>query len=204
MPIRRRLIRRHLLLEHGLSRQRNIGQRSAATVAIPHRGGNSHLLKTRNVGHDGVRIAKAISPPVDDGCDIHTTRCNPREAACFTFGYNSSVFAQRVHDVCESLMRMDRAGSKCSVIALDGTGPLAAAALAIAPEKLDGAAIDTHGFRFGKVLDLQSPDFQPAAAKYGDVPGTVTLAKANAAHLLVLGEGESNADPVGWLLDNAK
>jgi hypothetical protein len=129
---------------------------------------------------------------------------NPREAACFTFGYNPAVFAQRVQDVCESLQRMDRGGTKCSVIALDSTGPLAAAALAIAPEKLDAAAIDTHGFRFGKVLDLQSPDFQPAAAKYGDVPGTVTLAKANAAHLLVLGEGESNTDPVGWLLDATK
>ena len=141
-----------------------------------------------------------------DGQPLKETRrvANPREAACFTFGYNSSVFAQRVHDVCESLMRMDRAGTKCSVIALDGTGPLAAAALAVTPEKVDGAAIDTHGFRFGKVLDLQSPEFQPAAAKYGDVPGTVTLAKANAAHLLVLGEGESNADPVGWLLEAAK
>ena len=139
-----------------------------------------------------------------DGKPLQETRrvANPREAACFTFGYNSSVFAKRVHDVCESLIRMARGkdATECNVIALDGTGPLAAAALAVMPEKIDRAVVNTNGFRFGKVLDLQSPDFLPAAAKYGDLPGAITLAKQNAPHLLVLGEGESNADPVGWLL----
>jgi hypothetical protein len=50
------------------------------------------------------------------------------------------------------------------------------------------------------VVDLQSPNFLPAAAKYGDLPGAITLAKKNTAKVLVLGEGESSADPVGWLL----
>jgi hypothetical protein len=88
------------------------------------------------------------------------------------------------------------------VIALDSTGPIAAAALAVTPDKVENAVINTGGFRFGKVLDLQSPEFLPAAAKYGDLPGAITLAKQHAAKLLVLGEGEGNADPVEWLLSH--
>jgi len=139
-----------------------------------------------------------------DGQPITQTRRvnNPREAACFTFGYNSALFAQRVHDICETLTRMGmtKAGTQRNVIALDSTGPLAVAALAVMPDGVEDAVINTGGFRFGKVLDLQSPEFQPAAAKYGDLPGAITLAKRNAGKVLVLGEGENNSDPVGWLL----
>jgi hypothetical protein len=68
------------------------------------------------------------------------------------------------------------------------------------PEQIESAVVNTGGFRFGKVLDLWSPGFLPAAAKYGDLPGAITLAKRNAAKLLVLGEGETKGDPVDWLL----
>jgi dienelactone hydrolase len=129
---------------------------------------------------------------------------NPREAACFTFGYNPSVFAQRVHDVCAVLAFYppEEAASKNprTVVALDGTGPIAAAALIVLPSKIEGAVIQTGGFRFGGVLDLQSPSFLPAGAKYGDLPGALRLARAKTDRLLVLGEGEENKDPVGWLL----
>ena len=129
---------------------------------------------------------------------------NPREAGCFTFGYNSALFAQRVHDICATLTRMGmtKAATQRNIIALDNTGPLVAAALAVLPDKVQDAVINTNGFRFGKVLDLQSPEFLPAAAKYGDLPGAITLAKRNAATMLVLGEGESNGDPVGWVLEH--
>lgn len=141
-----------------------------------------------------------------DGQPITQTRRvkNPREAACFTFGYNSALFAQRVQDICETLTRMGltKATTQRNVIALDGTGPLAAAALAVMGDKVEDAVVNTGGFRFGKVLDLWSPGFLPAAAKYGDLPGAITLAKQHAAKVLVLGEGESNGDPVGWVLSN--
>jgi hypothetical protein len=97
-------------------------------------------------------------------------------------------------------MGMTKAVTQRNVIALDSTGPLVVAALAVMPDGVQDAVINTGGFRFGKVLDLQSPEFLPAAAKYGDLPGAITLAKRNAGKVLVLGEGESNSDPVGWLL----
>ncbi|HYR58094.1 MAG TPA: alpha/beta hydrolase family protein [Chthoniobacteraceae bacterium] len=141
-----------------------------------------------------------------DGTPVTQTRRtkNPREAACFTFGYNRALFAQRVQDICECVARMNltKEPARCTIVALDGTGPLAAVALAVQPE-IAKAAINTGGFRFGNVLDLQSPDFLPAAAKYGDIPGALELAAPRP--LYVLGEPGSapDASPAGaidWLL----
>lgn len=131
---------------------------------------------------------------------------NPREAAAFTFGYNHSVFAERVRDIC-AMLRMNPPGAAPlprSVVALDNTGPLAAVALAVLSDKTDSAIVNTNGFRFGNVLDLQSPGFLPAAGKYGDLPGALALAGHNATRLLVLGEGVQNLDPSAWLLEKAR
>jgi dienelactone hydrolase len=142
-----------------------------------------------------------------DGQPLTQTRRtkNPREAASYTFGYNPAVFAQRVRDLCAVLtFRMKGAGNtqdvNRSIVALDGTGPIAAVALAVVPAKIASAVVQTGGFRFGSVLDLQSPSFLPAAAKYGDLPGAITLARHQAGRMLVLGEGENNADPIAWLI----
>ena len=144
-----------------------------------------------------------------DGQPIAETRRtkNPREAAAFTFGYNSALFAQRVHDVCQTLSQMGltKAPTQRAIVALDGTGPLAAVALAVLSDKIESAIVNTGGFRFGGVLDLRSPNFLPAGAKYGDLPGAVALARQNTGRLLVLGEGaDAPKDPVSWLLEGAR
>lgn len=135
-----------------------------------------------------------------DGKPITQTRRtkNPREAGCFTFGYNYALFAQRVQDVCEAAARL----RGCTIVALDRTGPLAAVALAVQPE-IDKAALNTGGFRFGEVLDLQAPEFLPAAAKYGDLPGALSL--AGSRPIYVVGEksslaGASPSGAIDWLL----
>ena len=38
------------------------------------------------------------------------------------------------------------------------------------------AAIDTRGFRFGKLTDYRDANFLPGGAKYGDLPGMLSLA----------------------------
>ena len=146
-----------------------------------------------------------------DGQPLTVTRRtkNPREAACFTFGYNSAVFAQRVQDVCAVLGHRVPTGGGAAplprrVIALDDTGPIGLVALAVLPAKIDGAVIRTGGFRFSSVLDLQSPNFLPAGAKYGDLPLVIDLAQPQTAHLRILGEGDADGDPIGWLLGAAK
>ena len=116
---------------------------------------------------------------------------NPREFGGFTFGYNHSLFAQRVQDIL-TLVKFARShtAKDCTLYlaGLGGAGPLAAAAVAQAHELLDGAVVDTGGFRFGKVLDLQDVNFLPGGAAYGDLPGMIALAAP--LKLWLAGEGD--------------
>ena len=120
---------------------------------------------------------------------------NPREFAGYTFGYNHALFAQRTHDVLSivSLLRKTKPGSQPSVktAAVAGwgdAGPIVAAARAVAGEAIDRAAVDTGGFRFGKLLDYRHPMFLPGGAKYLDLPGMIALAAPQP--LWLAGEGK--------------
>jgi dienelactone hydrolase len=107
---------------------------------------------------------------------------NPRECPAYTFGYNHSLFAQRAHDVLTILKflrsaKIDSHPSPSS-IGLAGfgkTGPIVAAARAVAGNAIDVAAIDTGGFRFARLLDYRDPQFLPGGAKYFDLPGFLAL-----------------------------
>jgi dienelactone hydrolase len=122
---------------------------------------------------------------------------NPRGAACYTFGYNPSLFARRVHDVLTTVAFVrshDYTPKRVDLVALDGTGPIAAAARAQARDAIDRAVIDTSGFRFGEVDDLWSVNFLPGGAKYDDLPGM--LAVAAPSELLLAGEKRAGASLV--------
>lgn len=119
---------------------------------------------------------------------------NPREFAGYTFGYNHALFAQRTHDVLSivNLLRNGKLGSQSNpktvaIAGWGGAGPIAAAARALAGSAINLAAVDTGGFRFGKLLDYRDPMFLPGGAKYLDLPGMIAL---GAPHPLWLaGEG---------------
>ena len=120
---------------------------------------------------------------------------NPREFAGYAFGYNHALFAQRTHDVLSivSLLRTAKSDSQSTVktVAIagwDDAGPIAAAARAVAGEAIDRAAVDTGGFRFGKLLDYRHPMFLPGGAKYLDLPGMIALAAPQP--LWLAGEGQ--------------
>ncbi len=132
---------------------------------------------------------------------------NPREFAGYTYGYNSALFAQRAHDVLTltTFLRNTKVGthpspkSVCLAAFGEQTGPIAVAARAVAGEAIDRAAVDTHGFRFGKVLDYRDPMFLPGGAKYLDLPGMITV--QGTALCWVRGEGKDPESPaVEWLL----
>lgn len=117
---------------------------------------------------------------------------NPREAPCYTYGFNHSVFARRVHDILTTVAYVKHHGLSPSEVVVAGfegeAGPLVAAARAQARGEIDRIAIDTHGFRFIDVNDWQSPNFLPGGAKYFDLPGM--LAVAAPAKAWIAGEGE--------------
>jgi len=118
---------------------------------------------------------------------------NSREFAGYTFGYNHSLFAQRVHDVLRIVsfvQNHERKPESISLVALDGTGPIAVAAASIAPKgTITKLAVNTSGLRFGKLLDYRDPNFLPGGAKYGDLPAMLALAAP--AKLLLYGEAET-------------
>jgi dienelactone hydrolase len=106
---------------------------------------------------------------------------NPRESAAYTFGYNPAVFTHRVHDVLTAVQYIrghEKPSSQVSLVALDATAPIAAAARAHSGKMVDRVALHLGEFRFGRVLDLQSPDFLPGGAKYGDVEGLISLGES--------------------------
>jgi hypothetical protein len=122
---------------------------------------------------------------------------NPRESAAYTHGYNSSLFAQRAHDLL-TLARFARERSgirQVDLLGLGELGPVAAAARALAGGEIARAAVFTGGFRFASLLDYRDPRFLPGGAKYLDVPGLLAL---SAPHpLWVAGEPEGEAIAAG-------
>jgi hypothetical protein len=114
--------------------------------------------------------------------------------AGYTFGYNDSLFAQRVHDVLSVVSFVKHYETKPERIHLAGFGPMgvvAAAAATQAGDALDRLAIDTGRFRFAKLTAINDPMFFPGAVKYGDVPALVQLAAARDVWLA--GEDDTTA-----------
>ncbi len=120
---------------------------------------------------------------------------NNREAAAFTLGYNSSIFASRVQDVLRlvSFVRHhERTPKSIELVGIEGAGHWVSAARAVCDGVVTRAVVDSKGFRFGQVKTIRHPDLLPGGAKYGDLPGM--LAAAASGKLLLAGEtGESRA-----------
>jgi hypothetical protein len=104
---------------------------------------------------------------------------NQREFAGYTYGYNYSLLAERAHDVLTMISFVknnDHKPKSVELVALDGTAPIAIAAAARCGGAVDRLAVDTRGFRFGKLTDYLDASFLPGGAKYGDIPGILSLA----------------------------
>jgi len=119
---------------------------------------------------------------------------NSREAAAYTMCYNHALFAHRVHDLLTVISWAhddEHQTKRLHLVGVNGAGPIAAAARAIAGDAIDKAAIDTGGFRFANLTSYRDVNFLPGAVKYGDLPALLALSAPN--KLWVTGEkGETN------------
>ncbi len=118
---------------------------------------------------------------------------NPREFAGYTFTYNETLFARRVHDVLTLITYVkddEHAPKRVNLCGFNGAGPIVAAARAICGADVDRAAVDNAGFRFTNLKSYRDPLFLPGAVKYGDVPALLAL---SAPHPLWVG-GEESTD----------
>ncbi len=122
---------------------------------------------------------------------------NPREFAGYTWGYNHSLFARRVHDVMRAITFIgnhEYQPKRVVLAALDQTGPIAAASRALLPPAaVHSAAIDTHGFRFAQVNRLSDPAFLPGGAKLGDLPSMLAIAAPGRLWLAGETDGDGQA-----------
>jgi hypothetical protein len=123
-----------------------------------------------------------------DGKPLKKARLVPGEEnkfiAAFTFGYNPTVFAQRVQDVTtiisyfnepDAILGGQQSNNQLCLAGLNGAGHWAAAASALAGDAIDRTAIDTNGFRFANVSGIDDPNFLPGAVKYFDLSGVLSL-----------------------------
>lgn len=126
---------------------------------------------------------------------------NPREFAGYTFGYNHTLFAQRVHDILNLVAAEKAKGAKkIHLIGTHGAGPWAAAAAAVADDFDGKLFVDTDGFRFADLKSYRDPQFLPGAVKYGDLPGLLALIKHSNADLKTSADAGVTNETVEWLL----
>lgn len=105
-----------------------------------------------------------------------------RQFAGYTYCYNDTVFARRVHDILTvtAWVNGDEHSPKAlHAVGVNGGGPLLAAARAIAGSEFSKAAVDTKGFRFGTLKTWKHAGFLPGAVKYGDLPTLLSLSAPN-------------------------
>jgi dienelactone hydrolase len=98
--------------------------------------------------------------------------------AGFTFGYNRSLLAQRVHDVLNLLAFFTTTNvNSVSLIGWEEFGPIAVLAVAATQGKLNlrKVAVDLNQFRFENITKTDDPMMLPGAVKYGGLPAFLAM-----------------------------
>ncbi len=98
-----------------------------------------------------------------------------RKAACYTFGFNPPLIAQRVHDVMSlvEFLRHEQHKRKVECIHLVAIGEQAGAIGLLARfalgDRIEKAAVNINGFNFKYVDRLDHPMFLPGILRYGGI-----------------------------------
>ena len=107
---------------------------------------------------------------------------NPRQFAGYSFAYNHTLFARRVHDVLTVLAWVRGFESEkpehIRVEAAGNIAPVAVAALAVDGKGVKEAAVNAGTFSFADLKSYRDPNFLPGAVKYGDLKSLRRLAAA--------------------------
>jgi dienelactone hydrolase len=106
----------------------------------------------------------------------------PREVnknyAGFTFGYNRSLLAERVHDILTAVAFAKNHDKVKTVhlIGLEKAGPWVLLARGLCGDSVTRTAADFNGFRFDQVRTTTDEMMLPGALKYGGLPALAALA----------------------------
>jgi pimeloyl-ACP methyl ester carboxylesterase len=97
--------------------------------------------------------------------------------AAYTYGYNRSLLANRVHDAL-TLLAFGKSMLKAKTIQLVGWGEMGVVAVlarALAGDAVAKTAADLNQFRFETLKDTADPMMFPGAVKYGGLPTFLAL-----------------------------
>jgi hypothetical protein len=115
----------------------------------------------------------------------------------YTFGYNRTLLANRVHDILTAVAAA-RDLYKVKSVELVGfgkAGPWVALAAPLCGDAVGKVAADMDQFRFENILSLYDEMLQPGALRYGGLPALTAL---NAPRPLYL-HNTQGVDPDGWI-----
>ena len=100
-----------------------------------------------------------------------------KDYAGYTYGYNRSLLANRVHDAL-TLVAFGTSLLKAKTVHLVGWGEMGVVAVlakALAGDAVTKTAADLNQFRFENVKDTADPMMLPGAVKYGGLPAFLAL-----------------------------
>ena len=97
--------------------------------------------------------------------------------AGFTYGYNRSLLANRVHDILTALAFAKGHPSTKSLhlVGWGSAGPWALLARGVSGDAVARTAVDIDGYRFDKVRTINDEMMLPGALKYGGLPAFAGL-----------------------------
>lgn len=176
---------------------------------------------------DGAKIVPAVRAMCDAGYAVVGMDCFGvgemaatlpvnKTFAGFTYGYNRSVLANRVHDILTVLAFTKFIGAKTThLVGWGEAGPWAVIARAMAGDAVTRLAVDLNQFRFESIKEEDDPMMLPGAVKYGGIPaflavaapgevlaynhaGTMTGRLPRAAYAAVGAEAKLVRDPAKW------
>ncbi len=110
----------------------------------------------------------------------------------YTYGYNDSLISRRVQDVLTLVAfakHHEQTPKAVHLVGLNGAGHWVGMARAVAGDAVARTVIDTAGFRFANITEFSHVNFLPGGAKYGDLPGLLSLIAPHPVWLA--GEGSS-------------
>lgn len=104
--------------------------------------------------------------------------------AGYTYGYNHSLYAKRVHDVL-SLIKWARQKGDVQLVGVGAiAGPVALGAATQTRDELAHTFVDCKGFRFDNITRHNDPMFVPGSVKYFGIDGLVSLVLPNKLSLV--------------------
>lgn len=105
------------------------------------------------------------------GDNLKTKPGEFREFSGYTFGYNPTLLARRVHDAMAMVTMMQNQAKypvkQLKIHGTDGAGPIALVTGVVL--KLNNVTADLNGFHFADLTSPWDVNFVPGAVKYGDV-----------------------------------